>query len=227
MEKKKEGLLIIALMIFIININLIFAVIDENSADKINKVKPILSNNIPILSNQISPSIDSFNQPKGFDLSHLSDSQVKELANLNLEKINIKKKIEKLKFNLNKQRTQGSNSLNPFLAIMNYINENEIKSEEKNLVTSTNNLDAVLTKYNVPIEVQNELDKINTNSGTWQNIQTVANKQITIPAQGSYDFKSDWNSANVKPAAVGDYRVYANFTSGIQVKETSYEFKVQ
>ena len=64
-------------------------------------------------------------------------------------------------------------------------------------------------------------------SGTWQDIQTVANKQITIPAQGSYDFKNDWNSVIVKPASAGNYRVYARFESAGQVKEASYEFKVQ
>jgi len=167
---KKGCFTIILLITLIININLVFAIVDEKSiANNINNIysqQDILADN-KIISPGNYQTIYSPSQPKGFDLSYLSDSQVKELANLNLKKINIKKNIEKLRFNLNKQKTQGLNSLNPFLAIMNYISENQIKSEEKNLQISDNNLKAALSKYNIPIEVQNELDKINANSGTW------------------------------------------------------------
>ncbi len=94
--KKELIILCIAIIIFCaISVNAMIVPDSGNPAYQVQGIKPVLSNKIPGLSNIISPSIDSLYQPKGFDLSYLSDCRVKELARLNLEKINIKKIVSK------------------------------------------------------------------------------------------------------------------------------------
>ncbi|MDP2924820.1 MAG: LamG-like jellyroll fold domain-containing protein [Nanoarchaeota archaeon] len=95
--------------------------------------------------------------------------------------------------------------------------------------------------------VNNDTNSINGNlkiilqkniSNIWQDIRTVTNKQVTIPANGllKLDTGKDnlgsqvfegFNNLNVVATSAGDYRIYLRFERSGQVVGDSWEFKVR
>lgn len=75
-------------------------------------------------------------------------------------------------------------------------------------------------------------------SGNWQDIQTITDQQVNIPANGFVELKdgkdnlgnqvfAGWNDLDVNANSPGDFRVYASFESNSQLFEDSYKLKVQ
>jgi subtilisin family serine protease len=105
--------------------------------------------------------------------------------------------------------TQGSGRID-IPNILNYLYLSKITNNENSAVTGQ-----------LVMKLQKNI------TGVWNDVRTVTNKQITIPANSKYNLINEWNAINIFASATGNYQVYVSFqVNGAQKVEGIYKFKV-